>query len=71
MTFRPDEKAWKELVRPAPVAATNDMGKAARQLMTDDGFNIGILFRGNRKPFQPAVATGNPDLSELERDFEL
>ena len=55
MTFRPDEKAWKDLVHPAPVAATADQGKAARRLMTDDGFNIGILYRGNRTPYQPAV----------------
>ena len=71
MTFRPDEKAWKERVHPAPVAETSDQGKAARRLMTDDGFNLGILYRGNRAPFQPAVSTSDIDLSELEKDFEL
>jgi 2-oxoglutarate ferredoxin oxidoreductase subunit beta len=71
VTFRPDEKAWKEQVRPAPVAATSDQGKAARRLMTDDGFNIGILYRGNRAPFQTAAGSSNTDLSELEKDFEL
>src|SRR5512141_3163967 len=40
VTFRPDERAWKDQVRPAPVSATNDQGKAARRLMTDDGFNL-------------------------------
>jgi 2-oxoglutarate ferredoxin oxidoreductase subunit beta len=41
--------------------------------MTDDGFNLGILYRGDRVPFRPAVAVGasNTDLSELEKDFEL
>jgi 2-oxoglutarate ferredoxin oxidoreductase subunit beta len=39
--------------------------------MTDDGFNLGILYRGNREPFQPAVGATNIDLSELEKDFEL
>jgi 2-oxoglutarate ferredoxin oxidoreductase subunit beta len=73
VTFRPDEKAWKDQVRPAPVAATNDQGKAARRLMTDDGFNVGILYRGNRAPLKSAVAVGasDTDLSELEKDFEL
>ena len=71
VTFRPDEKAWKDQVRPAPVAATSDQGKAARRLMTDDGFNIGVLYRGNRAPFQPAVGARDTDLSELEKDFEL
>jgi 2-oxoglutarate/2-oxoacid ferredoxin oxidoreductase subunit beta len=59
------------LVHPAPVAATTDAGKAARRIMTDDGFNIGILYRGNRTPYQPAVAPTNIDLAELEKDFEL
>jgi 2-oxoglutarate/2-oxoacid ferredoxin oxidoreductase subunit beta len=71
VTFRPDEKAWKDMVHPAPVAATNDQGKAARRLMTDDGFNLGILYRGNRKPYQPPVGTTSIDLAELEKDFEL
>jgi len=39
--------------------------------MTDDGFNIGILYRGNRPPYQPAVGATDIDWSELERDFEL
>jgi 2-oxoglutarate ferredoxin oxidoreductase subunit beta len=71
VTFRPDEKAWKDLVHPAPVGATSDAGKAARRIMTDDGFNIGILYRGNRTPFKPAVGASDVDLSELEKDFEL
>jgi 2-oxoglutarate ferredoxin oxidoreductase subunit beta len=71
VTFRPDERAWKDQVRPAPVSATNDQGKAARRLMTDDGFNLGILYRGNRAPFQSSVTAKDADLSELEKDFEL
>jgi len=71
VTFRPDEKAWKDLVHPAPVAATNDPAKAARRIMTDDGFNLGILYRGNRTPYQPAAGGTHTDLSQLEKDFEL
>jgi 2-oxoglutarate ferredoxin oxidoreductase subunit beta len=71
VTFRPDERAWKDQVHPAPVAATNDAGKAARRLMTDDGFNLGILYRGNRAPFQASVMAKDVDLAELEKDFEL
>src|SRR3974390_10804 len=71
VTFRPDEKAWKDLVHPAPVAATNDPAKAARRIMTDDGFNLGILYRGSRTPYQPAAGGTHTDLSQLEKDFEL
>jgi 2-oxoglutarate ferredoxin oxidoreductase subunit beta len=71
VTFRPDEKAWKDMVHQAPVTETSDQGKAARRLMTDDGFNIGILYRGNRTPFQAALGASDVDLSELEKEFEL
>jgi len=71
VTFRPDEKEWKNLVHPAPVAPTSDPAKAARRIMTDDGFNIGILYRGDREPYQPAIGPARIDVSELEKDFEL
>jgi 2-oxoglutarate ferredoxin oxidoreductase subunit beta len=71
VTFRPDEKQWKDVVRPAPVEATDDAARAARRLMTDDGFNIGVLFRGNRRPYEPAFGRNEPDLAALEEDFVL
>jgi len=71
VTFRPDEKNWKNLVHPAPVAPTNDAAKAARRIMTDDGFNLGILYRGDRKPYQLPDRSLSYDLSDLEKDFEL
>lgn len=71
VTFRPDERGWKNLVHPAPVAPTSDPGKAARRIMTDDGFNIGILYRGDRRPYQAKVGGESVDLAELEKDFAL
>jgi 2-oxoglutarate ferredoxin oxidoreductase subunit beta len=71
VTFRPDEREWKNQMHPAPVAATSDPGKAARRIMTDDGFNIGILYRGNRRPYLAKVGSTCTDLAELERDFAL
>ena len=54
-----------------PVAATNDPAKAARRIMTDDGFNIGILYRGERAPYRPAFGAPSMDLAELEKEFAL
>ena len=58
-------------MHPAPVGATSDPAKAARRLMTDDGFNIGILYRGERRPYQAQIGPKSVDLSELEKDFTL
>jgi 2-oxoglutarate ferredoxin oxidoreductase subunit beta len=71
VTFRPDESEWKARVHPAPVPETDDPARAARRIMTDDGFNLGILYRGDRQPYQPPVGQASVDLRELERDFEL
>jgi 2-oxoglutarate ferredoxin oxidoreductase subunit beta len=72
VTFRADQKEWKRLVHPAPVAATNDPAKAARRIMTDDGFNIGVLYRGDRRPYRPEFGGRSVEhLAELEREFEI
>jgi 2-oxoglutarate ferredoxin oxidoreductase subunit beta len=58
------------MVHPAPVAATNDPARAARRIMTDDGFNLGVLYRGDRRPYIPESDEQVSDLAELEKDFE-
>ena len=71
VTFRPDERSWKELVHPAPVKATDDPARAARRIMTDDGFNLGILYRGNREPYQLRQREQSKDPEELGEMFAI
>ena len=71
VTFRPDEREWKHQVHPPSVEPTDDPARAARRIMTDDGFNIGILYRGNRKPYQAHVSEVPRDAAELESEFAL
>jgi 2-oxoglutarate/2-oxoacid ferredoxin oxidoreductase subunit beta len=71
VTYRPEQREWKGQVRPAPVGPTDDPGRAARRLLTDDGFNIGVLYRGSRKPYQPPVGKGAARVAELEKGFEI
>jgi 2-oxoglutarate ferredoxin oxidoreductase subunit beta len=71
VTFRPDQRSWKEAVRPAAVEATDDPARAARRLMTDDGFNIGVLYTGNRKPYEPPAVRTPLKPSDLEKEFDL
>jgi 2-oxoglutarate ferredoxin oxidoreductase subunit beta len=71
VTFRPDQRSWKEMVRPASVEATDDPARAARRLMTDDGFNIGVLYTGKRKPYEPPTVRTPLRPSDLEKGFEL
>ena len=70
VTFRPEQREWKGVVRPAPVATTDDPVRAARRIMTDDGFNLGVLYAGDRPAFRgyPAAPTCTP--ADLEKEFE-
>ena len=71
VTFRPEQRGWKDQVHPAPVAPTDDPARAARRLMTDDGFNIGVLYKGTRAPFAGAAAAAAHAVDDLEKAFQL
>jgi 2-oxoglutarate ferredoxin oxidoreductase subunit beta len=71
VTFRPDQKLWKQDVHTASVESTDDLGRAARRLMTDDGFNTGVLYSGQRAPYQPPVGEAEASISDLEERFAL
>jgi len=58
-------------VRTASVDFTGDAARAARRLMTDDGFNVGkVLYKGDREPFRPET-DDRATIADLERSFAL
>ncbi len=71
VTFRPEQRDWKQQIHGAAVEPTDDLAQASRRILTDDGFNIGILYRGERAPFQPQPASNGGDLSAIEEAFAI
>lgn len=71
VTFRPDQREWKSAVHPAPVEPTSDAARAARRIMTDDGFNIGILYRGARAAYDLERGTAQEGVARLEEVFQV
>ena len=69
VTFRPDQRAWKTKVHPAPVTPTGDAAQAARRVMTDDGFNIGILYKGSRNKYAQSVGRNVRHERNLDEEF--
>ncbi|MDP6308022.1 MAG: 2-oxoacid:ferredoxin oxidoreductase subunit beta [SAR324 cluster bacterium] len=69
VTFRPEQRAWKEMVRHAPVKTTFDRGQAARRLATDDGFYTGVLFRDTRPAFEPPKAKTQVEVCDFDHEF--
>jgi 2-oxoglutarate ferredoxin oxidoreductase subunit beta len=71
VTFRPEQKEWKSMVRPSPVAETDDPATAARRVMTDDGLNIGVLYAGNRPPYALNDGRAPNSVADLEMEFRV
>jgi 2-oxoglutarate/2-oxoacid ferredoxin oxidoreductase subunit beta len=71
VTFRPEQRDWKNLVRPSAVEATDDPARAARRIMSDDGFNIGVLYTGTRKPYSGGPVPARREVDQLEEEFQL
>ncbi|HKB52862.1 MAG TPA: 2-oxoacid:ferredoxin oxidoreductase subunit beta [Ramlibacter sp.] len=71
VTFRPEQRDWKNQVHPAPVDATDDPARAARWLMTDDGFNVGVLYAGSRPAYPGGATAPKKTVDELEAEFAL
>jgi 2-oxoglutarate ferredoxin oxidoreductase subunit beta len=72
VTFRPEQREWKNHVHKASVERTDDPARAARRIMSDDGFNIGVLYAGNRTPYPTAQRQPAADaVHALEGEFQL
>ncbi|MDR2187863.1 MAG: 2-oxoacid:ferredoxin oxidoreductase subunit beta [Azonexus sp.] len=71
VTFRPEQRQWKNSVRMAESGLDTDIRTAARRLMEDDGMTVGqILYKGKRPAYQPQSASRG-DIHKLERGFVL
>ena len=71
VTFRPEQRAWRDQVREAPVPPTADPSVAAKRIMTDDGFNLGILYRGDRPPYQIGLREGTMPVESVGGEFVI
>ena len=73
ITFRPEQFDWIGKVRPGAPAAEMDRAGAISAVLADDGFGLGVCFRGDRAvaivPEKRAERTAS--LSDLERQFAI
>jgi 2-oxoglutarate ferredoxin oxidoreductase subunit beta len=71
VTFRPEQREWKKMVRGHALAPTADSVEAATRIFADDGMNLGVLYAGKRRPFAPPIGRAQQSPADLERRFEL
>lgn len=71
VTFRPEQRGWRDLVHTAPVEATDDAARAARRLLTDDSFFTGILYHDKHRQAPPSKSSQKSDAGELRKAFRV
>jgi 2-oxoglutarate ferredoxin oxidoreductase subunit beta len=70
VTYRPEQKGWRELVHGDFTEPFTDRRDAFLRLLDDDGFTTGILYRSPSAPFQPSPRSGMP-VSALGDQFAI
>lgn len=70
VTFREEQREWKNVVHPSANEPTSDAAEAARRLMVDDGHSIGVLYQGDRRPYKPVTGSGKT-VGDLDGEFTL
>jgi 2-oxoglutarate ferredoxin oxidoreductase subunit beta len=71
VTFRPEQKEWKKIVRADALRPTADVSRAARRMLRDAGFDLGVLFAGERAPYAPRGPRATRPVEDLEARFAL
>ncbi len=70
VTYRPEQRDWRSLVRPASKEPTSNLARAGRRMLDDDGFSTGVFFLGNRPAYLPPTET-DKTLSDIEQRFVI
>jgi len=70
VTYRDEQREWKNVMRPNAAPATCDASEAARRLLVDDGYNLGVLYQGDRQAYKPKSL---PDvaIADFDKEFAL
>ena len=71
VTFRPEQREWKNVVHAASVEPTDDPARAARRILTDDGLNIGVIYASSRTPYPIRGGAARASVADLEKEFQL
>jgi 2-oxoglutarate/2-oxoacid ferredoxin oxidoreductase subunit beta len=71
VTFRPEQRDWKKIVRHDAIKPTSDLSRAVRRMLRDTGLELGVLYAGDRKPYEPRGRRDVRDPSALEARFTL
>jgi 2-oxoglutarate ferredoxin oxidoreductase subunit beta len=70
VTFRPEQREWKNKVRPSTMTVEQDRAAAIALVLGDDGFSTGLLYRGDHMAPAPAPKS-EIVVADIEQEFAL
>jgi len=70
VTFRPDEREWKQQIHPFAGAPSDDPIAAAAAIHGDDGFGTGLIFRQSH-PLWPPACPADSSSTHFDSGFAL
>ena len=69
-TFRPEQKLWKQQVKPSESEVTDDSVEAAMRIHGDDGMSTGLIYQRQLPVWQPGTEV-TATLAEIEQEFRV
>jgi len=70
VTFRPEQRNWKDMVRPMRHEATSDRLTAGFRINDEDGFDMGLIYKSSRQVYQ-CEHNNKMDVSSLGEEFTV
>ncbi|MCP4407508.1 MAG: 2-oxoacid:ferredoxin oxidoreductase subunit beta [Gammaproteobacteria bacterium] len=68
LTFRPEQREWKNIVSKFSVESTSDPAQAAQRIQADSGMSTGLIYSRHLPVWQPANRVST-SLNNIEREF--
>lgn len=69
-TYRPEQKSWKQMIRPWDEEPTDNPVLAASRVHGDDGMSVGLVYQRELQPWKPFNDVSKA-IAEIEQGFQL
>ena len=69
--YRPEQREWKNMVHATDGDPLADRALAGQQLLSDDGFTTGLLFRTDYPAYGPEIGNPTATFADIEKEFAV
>ena len=69
VTYRPEQRNWKKQVGRDAFEPTSDAAEAAMRVLRSDPLSLGVIYKGDRAPYNPRAAAAARAVTAIEERF--